>query len=143
MAGGRPTKYDPKYCKKIEEYFNKKNIVDIVKTKAGNRTIETVYPCNMPLFQEFATKIGVHVDTLHEWKKKHKEFSESYTLCQQHQHRILVQNALNGHYNSKFSWLLAKNILGFRDKTEQVIEANVKSETIEDYLKTVHNKDNE
>lgn len=53
--GGRPTTYKPEYCEQIVEFCKKGGFL-----------------------AEFAVEIGVHTDTLHEWKKVHKEFSEYY-----------------------------------------------------------------
>ncbi len=54
MAGGRPTKYKKEYCERIVEYMRE------------GRT-----------FDQFAAEIDVHIDSIHEWAKKHKEFSEA------------------------------------------------------------------
>jgi transposase len=51
---GRPTKYKPEYCEQLIE--------------AGR---------NGWTFQAFAGKIGVDIDTLHEWCKAHPDFSEA------------------------------------------------------------------
>lgn|SRR3990167_7086635 len=53
-AGGRPTDYIPEYCEQVEEFMS------------------------TGLSQEaFAGNIGVSEDTIYEWKKVHKEFSEA------------------------------------------------------------------
>ncbi len=59
-AGGRPTKYDPAYC-----------VLAIDSGKLGKST------------EWIACEIGVHVDTVYEWAKVHKEFSEAITLAKQ------------------------------------------------------------
>lgn len=52
---GRPTKYDPKYCEQLITYM--------------------ALPAS---FESFAGEIGVDRDTLYEWRKKHKEFSDAH-----------------------------------------------------------------
>ena len=55
---GRPSDYRPEYCQKIIEHC-----------REGFS------------FESFAGLIGVHVDTLYEWEKVHKEFSESKKIA--------------------------------------------------------------
>jgi len=60
---GRPTKYKPEYCEKLFDHM------------ALGLSFET-----------FAVEIGVNVDTLYEWCKVHKDFSEAkkmaFSACQ-------------------------------------------------------------
>ncbi len=51
---GAPTKYDPKFCELV------------VKEMGQGKTLN-----------EFAHKIGVHKDTIFEWRKVHSVFSDS------------------------------------------------------------------
>ena len=55
MAGGRPTKYKPEYCKDIVDYLSQ-----------GRAIVE------------FCAKIGISVQTLHRWREAHPEFSDAY-----------------------------------------------------------------
>jgi hypothetical protein len=48
---GAPSKYKPEFCEEI-----------IIHCRKGKS------------FERFASKIGVHIDTLHEWAEVHKEF---------------------------------------------------------------------
>lgn len=59
MAGGRPSKYDPKFCDQLLDHLSE-----------GYS------------FEAFAGVIKVNHDTLHEWCKKHKEFSDTKRLGQ-------------------------------------------------------------
>jgi len=45
-----------------------------------------------PTFQRRATDIGIHIDTMHEWAKQHKDFSEAKKKCKLIQEAILVEN---------------------------------------------------
>lgn len=54
---GRPTKYKPEYCEELIEYMAK-----------GFS------------FEAFAGKIQTHKDTLYEWCKVHKDFSDAKSL---------------------------------------------------------------
>lgn len=104
---GRPTKYKAEYCQKMIDFFN----VPVTTLDDKGLTIAN----DLPFFQTFACELGVHVDTLHEWRKVYPEFSESYKIAQQYQFNILNQNALKGRYNAPWSIFLAKNITELRD----------------------------
>lgn len=54
MPGGRPTKYKNRYCQALDEHM-----------KEGFS------------YSSFAGLIGVHLDTLYAWERKHPEFSEA------------------------------------------------------------------
>lgn len=56
--GGRPTKYDPKYCDEIIEFM-----------REGKHLVQ------------FAAKIGINKDSLQEWTKKHEEFSVALKIA--------------------------------------------------------------
>jgi hypothetical protein len=127
MAGGRPTLYDLKYCEMIIDHFNIAPVTYQVKTeysKDGSIKFETKVPVavEFPTFQSFANKIGVSVDTLHEWKKVHPEFSESYARAQEIQEHIWLVNGMSGQYNSQFAMFFGKNCLGYKDRTDQSVE---------------------
>jgi hypothetical protein len=81
----------------------------------------------LPTFQSFADKIGVHIDTLHEWKKVHATFSEAYARAKQLQEHIWLVNGMNNLYNSQFAQFFGKNCLGYKDKTE--IDAKIKQDS--------------
>lgn len=128
--GGRPTKYDPKYCEELLAFFD----VDpwtleekVMTRRDGSEVSEAVrLPTRLPTFERFAHKIGVHVDTMIEWANKkdeagnlvHPEFSEAYKRAKQLQKDLLVENGLQGLYNTPWSIFLAKNITDLRDKQE-------------------------
>lgn len=76
MPVGRPSKYDPKFCDMLIEHM------------AEGYSFET-----------FAAKIDVNQDTLHEWAKVHKDFSESkkiaFAKCQIFWERLGINHILN------------------------------------------------
>ena len=106
MAGGRPTKYKKEYCKMLVEHM-----------KEGLS------------FRTFGAVIGVCEDTLHEWCKKHREFSESkkegalYSeLFWSKMGRSGAAGKING-FNAT-AWIFnMKNRFGWRDKKE--IDTNI------------------
>lgn len=107
--GGRPLKYKPEYCQEIIKFFSS-NPYDIIEGK--------VKVNDLPTFEKFAVNIDVCVDSLHEWKKRYKEFFEAYKKAQQLQKNFLITNALLGNYNSTFAIFTAKNITDMRDVIE-------------------------
>ncbi len=54
-GGGSPTKYRGEYCQKLIEHM-------------GNQGLS---------YESFAGDVGVAVDTLYEWERRHKRFSEA------------------------------------------------------------------
>ncbi len=98
-AGGRPTKYDPKYCKEMIDYFQDKS--NFFPTLAG-----------------FASSIEMHKETLLNWAEKHVEFFDALKRIKDMQEHNLVGGALGGQYNPTFSIFFAKNNLGYKDKQE-------------------------
>lgn len=99
-----------------EEYFNNGEI----KSKTP-----IITATEFPTFQGFANEINVNTDTLHEWKKEHKEFSEAYTHAKELQEKIWLVNAMGGLYNAQFAQFFGKNCLGYKDKQELEHSGNV------------------
>lgn len=79
-AGGRPTLYTPEVIKQINEY------------------LKTAVPENMqiPTVEGIAIRLGISRDTLYEWAKVHKEFSDTIDLLKMKQKEALVQTGIFG-----------------------------------------------
>lgn len=77
---GRPTKYDPSFVGKVDEY------------------LETATKENMhlPKIVSFARFLGVTKDTLYEWKKEHPEFSDSLSRIMDAQEERLLDDGIYG-----------------------------------------------
>jgi hypothetical protein len=123
MPAGRPTVYDEKYCDMIIDYFTVQPQQTVYKktyyADGGLKSEEpVVLPEQLPTFQKFADSIGVHIDTLHEWKDKHEEFSEAYARAKQLQEHIWLVNGMSNLYNAQFAQFFGKNCLGYKDKSE-------------------------
>lgn len=123
MPGGRPTKYDPKYCKALLDFFNVKPYETkriTKKVKRGKKSVtiwrETKVVNDLPMFSAFARRIGVSRDTLDEWCKVYPEFSDAYKAAKLRQEEILVANGLQGNYEQTFTIFTMKNVCGWRDK---------------------------
>jgi hypothetical protein len=100
---GRPTKYDPAFCEIVIEEMSK-----------GYSKEAT------------AGYLRISKDTLYEWAKKHKEFSDAVrigeSLSQRHWEETLVKHKThtkNGtQINSQVFNLNMKNRFGWRDKQD-------------------------
>lgn len=115
---GRPSKYDEKYCEQLVEFFDRP-LFDTVKTSKVIKGVVVEFdqqiPGRLPTFERFAFDIGVHIDTLHEWKRVHPEFSEAYDTAKCLQKDILLQNGLNGNYNAGYAHFLTKCITDLKE----------------------------
>lgn len=121
--GGRPSKYDTKYCEEIITFFDQEPYEDKELTHFGkNGEVSWVdykrMANKLPTLRSFAKHIGVNVDTVYEWIKVHQEFSEAFTHAKDLQKWFLIENGLNGCYNPAFAIFTAKNITDMRDKQE-------------------------
>lgn len=119
---GRPSKYDPKYCEEIIEYFDIEPHFEtpVTTTYKDGTTKEEIklIPSDLPTLAGFAVKIGVDRDTLKEWAKQHDEFSAAVKRAKECQENILVTNGIQGIYAQPFAIFTAKNVIGWKDKTE-------------------------
>ena len=126
---GRPSSYKEEYADELIRFFDQSvySIIEKVDEK-GNKTTEKVLN-PFPTLARFATKVGVTRETLHEWatlkdaqgELKHPEFAYAYKRAKDFQEALLVEGAIGGMYQANFSIFTAKNVLGWRDKTEQEI----------------------
>jgi len=101
---GRPTKYDPKYILMVDEYL---------ETTGREQT-------HLPKIVSFARYIGVSKDSLYEWAKLHKDFSDALEKIMEKQEEVLIDDGIYGgkEVNSTIVKLLLMNNHGMRDKSE-------------------------
>jgi hypothetical protein len=117
----RPSKYDPKYCDEIVEFFTVEPFTVTTETMEGknfSKESTKMIPNKFPTFERFACNIDVDVDTLNNWAKEHEEFFGAYKKAKQLQKDFLMQNGLNGLYPAAAFCFVAKNCTDMRDKTE-------------------------
>ncbi len=119
---GRPTKYDPSFCESLIDFFNipPYTIKDMTIQKPdGTQIDKTEFEANdIPFFSKWCRKIGVNQETMVEWTKRYPDFSVAYNQAKELQCEILVTNGLRGTYATPFAIFTAKNILGWRDKSD-------------------------
>ena len=121
--GGQPTKYRPEYCDLIIEHFTIMPQQTVYKrTYFPDGTVKSedpvLLPEQFPTFEKFADSIGVHKDTMYQWGKEYKEFSDSLARAKQLQEHIWLVNGMSNLYNSQFAQFFGKNCLGYSDKQE-------------------------
>lgn len=97
MPGGQPTKYKPEYCEQLIEHFSR-----------GKS------------FDAFAGVLRVNPDTIYEWAKKHKEFSEAKKIGQGISRNFWEDMGIDGVEIPGFNtalWIFnMKNRFGWRDR---------------------------
>lgn len=118
--GGRPSKYNPKYCKELVEFFStepyyEKELEHVDKDGNYRWSDYKRFPNDLPTFAHFARDISVNGDTLVEWTKKYPEFSAAYKKAKELQKEFIIENGLQGLYNPTFAIFTAKNITDMRD----------------------------
>ena len=124
---GRPTVYRDEFPDMLLEFFGQSPTREVtVRDAKGNERTE-ILPGQFPTLARFATNIGVTKETLHDWatsrnietgELRHPEFSSAYKKAKDLQEANLVEGTISGAYNSTFAIFTAKNVLGWRDKTE-------------------------
>lgn len=110
MPAGRPTKYDPKMIRLIQDFLNDSKYV--IHTRNG-----------------FAKYIGVNEDTLVEWEKVYPAFSAAIKAIMENQQDELITRGLSGKYNPTMSIFLLKANHGMIE-TEKRILAGDKNEPL-------------
>lgn len=101
MAGGRPTKYDPKYCDMLIDHMN-----------SGLS------------YESFAGQLGVNRSTLYQWEKDYPEFSDSKSIGKEklllffEKMGLMAMTGKIKNFNASTYIFSAKNKIGWTDKQE-------------------------
>lgn len=102
---GRPTLYDPTFIDKVDEY------------------LETATKENMhlPKVESFAIFLGVSKDTVYEWAKLYKEFSDALRKILTIQAERLIDDGIYGgkEVNATIVKLLLQNNHGMKERVDQ------------------------
>jgi hypothetical protein len=130
--GGRPTKYDPSFADKLDDYL----------ATTGKEQM------SLPTLQGFALYLHVDSDTLNNWaraKQKdadgkettdlaHPEFFGALRRLKENQAKQLIDDGIYGgkEVNSTIVKLLLENNHGMRTKTETTTEGKLEISIVED-----------
>lgn len=113
VTAGRPSKYDPKYCKMLEDHL-----------------------AEGLSYESFGVIADVCDDTLREWEKVHPEFSASKKIGRKKQRVFYEKLGITGakgeieNFNSTaFVWM-TKNMLDWRDKSNVEHSGSVTLESL-------------
>jgi len=126
---GRPTLFREEFAQQLIDYFNIDAYTEKVELNKDGNPVVIKVANKFPTLARFATMIGVTRETLHDWATSKKEdgelkypdFSYAYKRTKDYQEAILVEGTMLNVFNAPFSIFTAKNVLGWRDKTEQEI----------------------
>lgn len=128
---GRPGLYRPEYAEQIIAFFDVEPYKEVtVEGRSGPR-VELV-PNTFPTLQRFAHRIGVRATTVSDWatavdsegKPRHPEFAEAYARARELQEALFVEGTVAGVFSDRFAPFMAKNMFGWKDKTEVAVEVD-------------------
>ena len=127
---GRPSLFKEEYTQELIDFFSVSAYTEypLLDDKGQVIGMKNV-PNKFPTLARFAVNIGVCRDTLYEWSTakdenenlKHPDFSYAYKKAKDYQEALIAEGTLAGAFNPTFAIFTAKNVLGWKDKTEQEI----------------------
>lgn len=101
MPAGRPTDYNPKFVKIIDNYI--KEALDV---------------SFLPTMQGLALCLNVNGDTLVEWGKKYPKFSAALTRLMNNQAVMLMNKGLTNEYNPTIAKLILSSNHGMKERAD-------------------------
>lgn len=145
--GGRPSKYKSEYADKLityfEDYLREPFTKEVIKTttisRKGSEIVTVEYKLiskPLPSLFSFSREINISYWTLNHWATEkvgeppglgeddkrdflHPEFSQAYKTRIYYQEQFLSHVGLGNIANPAYAIFTAKNILGWRDTTDQ------------------------
>ena len=122
MPAGRPTDYSPEILEKTIEYLELSEDKEEQQLSglSAKRTelYKTHFKVNLPTIEGLAYYLKVNRDTIYEWCKVHKEFSDIIEDLKAKQAQELISKGLSGDYNPTIAKvLLSKH--GYREGFEE------------------------
>lgn len=122
---GQPTKYHPRYCKMLLEYFKSFKPTRLVnlfeeKTQYSDGSVKTKVeqeekPNFWPSIERFCINHDITITTAYNWAKKHPEFFNAVDQCKKMQLVYLQEMTLAGLAQPTFAMFVAKCNFGMRD----------------------------
>lgn len=138
---GCPSSYKREYCQQIIDHFTRPTQKAVYKReyyKDGvlKAEIPIIIPEEMPTFQGFASKLGIHHSTLSYWCEHYPEFSACYALAKQYQEHMILVNGMSKLYDPNFAkFLLMNRFENYAEKVENTnknMNCNVDPEAIKE-----------
>lgn len=136
-----PTRYDPAFSSDMLHYFANASASAMrlysetveqeeVKGKPTRKhKAEARAVCGeVPTFQRFANSIGITVNTLEGWGRKHPEFGYAYARCQDMLKDFLIQAGVAGRIPPAVMIFVSKNLTDMRDEATLNVQASQMSQ---------------
>lgn len=119
---GAPTLYKDSYAQAIIDYFESAQLPgDLAPDDSGpgscKRATERVYT-HMPTLQGFARSIGTSTKVLRDWEMRHAAFGAACARARDVMEEHIARGLASGVYNPTGGMFVAKNLAGWRDRTE-------------------------
>lgn len=107
MPRGRPTKYDPAFCNRVDDYLK-------------TATKENMH---LPKIESFAILLDVSKNTMYEWAKIYPDFQDALDKIMKAQAERLIDDGIYGgkEINSTIVKLLLQNNHGMKERSETEI----------------------
>lgn len=121
MTLGRPSKYDPAFIHKAQDYLDDcQDTEDEFHKTRGEKSdsYDRIVEVNLPTIEGFALYLGVNKTTLYEWEKIHPDFSNALDKIRIEQHKRLVNHGLAGDYNPVITKLILMNNHGMKERSD-------------------------
>lgn len=118
--GGRPTKVSPALIALVDEYLSTctDGYLKIQKDFSDGKDIfEYQFRVALPTIAGLAIYLNISRDTIYEYQKANKEFSDRLDMLMAQQEKRLIEMGLAGIYNSNITKLLLYKH-GYSDKVE-------------------------
>lgn len=132
-------KFTYKYCDKVIEFFDIEPYeAKEIKSSRGGVDIKLV-PAKPPLFERFASTIGISSRVLNLWRDRYEEFDRACEIAQDLQEYIIVTNSLMGLYEKTFAKMFVKNKLGWKESIEQTVDNKISIEGLMDRISKDNN----
>ena len=109
---GRPTKYRTHFCQDLMDYIEVNPYENMFKPP----TAEPQRTPKFPTIQAFANSIGVCMDTIKNWERKHADFFGTVKKAECYQAQYLIEAASAGFIDRGFSVFMAKNLTEWNDR---------------------------
>lgn len=97
MAWGRPTEYTEEMVTKAKAY-----LASCVDVQVDEKTLKV----KLPTIEWLAIELGIHKDTVYDWKEKYPEFSDVIATVMHKQAEWLINNGLSWAYNPTIAKVL-------------------------------------
>tara|TARA_R110000868_G_scaffold355584_1_gene617122 strand:- start:557 stop:1006 length:450 start_codon:yes stop_codon:yes gene_type:complete len=117
----RPSKYDPLYIKKVDEYLE--TCKDTVKTFHKTRgeksdSYDRILQVNIPTKEGFADFIGKTMSSIWCWEEEYPDFGKAVQKILRVQKDRLIKKSLSGEYNPRMSEFLLNVNHGMKAQSE-------------------------